>query len=528
MEKTKNSTIKQSSLSQSAMQLAEDNKKEITYIYSKLKNIGGENVKPLIEQNTTAIEQNATQIESLKTSIEQNQNSIQQNATEIENLKNNSGNLNNGSSNQGSLNSLQTLCPNYVISTGGSVYVNGLVDATTLVRKVRIHAEKECMAKITLTIRMNYSSLLTQISMITMLVNDVAIEKFHFNVPDNKGSSVSGEFITFTAFCHLNAGINIFQAFYERSETHNISISYYGLTFESSTKLEFTNNFMFYNFYNNENQFVFIHCGGYAFAHVFDDLDSYLNYNHSLEYRDTSFQSGQKNYITPLFLPVLNQETGEMEKGDLYKFEIWPNGTIYLKSYDGAYSTSNGITTIDEFICHGASEFVMDNIGGVCCIAFGDNNKAVIFRYHNSTFKFKKYVNYLEYINEIYEIDAVKTINKTPLQQPLFIIYDCNKNGYLLTVDLTQTTPEINFDSMVPISNDTFISHTYFHNNKYYSFYHKNGCVYRRIFTFENGVLNIESDQFFDYCQDLIVVNNQYVIKVYNTYPFTVEQCFYE
>ena len=520
--------INKQNIAENALQKTEDNKKEIINIYSKLKNITTENVKPLIEQNSAEINNIKGSLTENTTRLEELNTTVTQNSTDIAELKNNTGNSGGNSSAQGSANGMQSLCPNYIVTTGGTIYTNGLINGQTIARKVRIYAEKECMAKITFTIRMGYSSALTQISMVTLFMNDVPFEKQHFNVPYNKGSSVSGEFITFTGYCHLKTGINIFRAYYERAENTNISVSYYGLTIQSSAKVDFTNNFMFYNFENNGTQYVFSHGGCYAFAHYFESFENLLNYNHSLEYRDTSFQGSEGHYITPLFLPELNTETGEMEKStNLYKFDVWQSGTTYVKDYAGTISKFNSLASYKDFVCHGASEFVLNGIGGLCCVVFGDDNKAAIFKYINATLKTKTYT-YTDFMNEVYQVDAVKTLDKTPMQQPLFIVYDCNKNGYLLTVDITQTTPTINFDNKVLLSSNTFISHTYFYNNKYYSFYHKNGWVYRRIFTFENNVVNIEEDKFFDYCQDLVVVNNQYVIKVFNSYPFLLEQCFYE
>lgn len=107
-------TIKQQTTSELALQKAEDNKKEITYIYSKLKDINIENVKPLIQQNAENIAKNINEIENIKTAVEQN-------TSQIETLKGSSTTENNENAIEKNTKSLIKYSSNYYNCVGGEI-----------------------------------------------------------------------------------------------------------------------------------------------------------------------------------------------------------------------------------------------------------------------------------------------------------------------------------------------------------------------------------------------------------------------
>ena len=107
-------------------------------------------------------------------------------------------------------------------------------------------------------------------------------------------------------------------------------------------------------------------------------------------------------------------------------------------------------------------------------------------------------------------------------------MYCENGKGYFATMDCSSSTPLLNYNNIIELSDNIYNSNTVFYNNKYYCFYNYNGAVYRKIFTVLNNAISIESNALYSNCDEIDVIDENYIMEIRNNIPYFVQKHFYE
>ena len=472
-----------------ALQNSEDNKREITYIYSKLKNIN-------------------SNLESIN--------------TQISDLETNVGSATNNHEDQAG----NKLCYSYCV--GGLTGAYSMQNASSIIKDVYIACKQSTFCKFRVTLVANKNFTAEMKDWFKAYINDeeVYADNFETTFVDKKIYEINISF-----YATLNVGTNIFYLKVFSNYTSNyLSLRYLKLEVNASNKIFIS---LHQDFNISTNGAIYLLKNGIIGKpyHEFSDIDSLVNFDYIANH-NTSY-IGRAVYPTDIqyaFLPTLNENNNIFEKGN-YVYSSQVANTIWIYYSASNYkSFGNCIKNNTPF---GFGEYTNGTVGGVSSIYQGTYSNApnliCCYRYGTSSGGYGYSSGSLpENFGTIFYYDIVKTTTNQPMQNLTCIAYNTDGLAFFIKTEFNGNKPYVNTQNMVQIFEDVKKSHTYFHNNLYYCFYFKDNCVYRKVFSYENGAITTISDQFFSMSQEVVVANNNYICEIKNGLPYYVEKCFYE
>ena len=542
-----NNIMQEKPISHIALQQSEDNKREITYIYSKLKQINNQ-IDSLNSQggnsaDLTQINADIANIQSELDEIEQYlqslslsniqcendiitlQNSVTQCSNNIAALQNIIQNL--SSNSQSSASNFGGYC---TVRTGAFSYFKPSSSTSVIIRPISFKLEEDAYVVFNFEFMIGRPN--TNVCEFTVLAYENNNEFFRDNFTlDNMQSTTKGSKLCFSCGCYLKGGNNTIML--KTKQTLSTNNLYYlqqiFLQISSNTKITLQTDIGQFYSITDGNSIYLTHNGNIGYTHKFDNITDLINYDIVTDKINNRIASSNYyNTMETRLLPVLNTDTQQMEKLTPY-YVITDNSNNSVKYGSKTFYTYETQGNYPPLMC---GEYIKDNVGYMCLMCVSPSFSTVRLFYCNpesaSSFSsFRIFGSLYSKIKSAVFIDNISTLDNTPLSNPQAIWHNINGETLFISIDTTGVTPNLTENNVIKICEDGIVfSHTYYYNNKYYMFYKKNNQIYRKIFTYANNTIQIETDSYFESCDDLLVVSPIYITKIKNAIPYTVQKDF--
>ena len=532
-----------STLPQLALQKAEHNTKEIVLLNKKVKEINSqiENISSTsatscncandISSLQSAVSQNTTNISSLQNSVSANATNISTNATNITALQSqvatNTSAIATLQQGGGGGNDYNKLCYYYRIGglTGFSRINNNSKSAFNVYAYTTV--KTYCKFGITLILNKSFNNETTNSFKAYVNNNEVFCEATERTLVDKK----TYEF-KFSFYATLDIGLNDIYLRTSLSITNSsLTLYLYQMEINSNNKI-YISTHQDFNLTTNGINYIFKNGLGHKYIHFFNDESSLLNFNYKSSYNSGYIkQSSYPADIQYVFMPTLNSNTNLFEKSLDYVYCSPVSNTLWIYYSDSDYKSFGNVSISNSPF--GFSEYYTDTIGGVAAIYQGiyNNQPKLIccYRYNATNTGYGYSTGTLpENFGTIFYYDMVKTLSNSPMQNLTCIAFNNSGKAFFIKADNNNNKPIVNCDNIVQIFENIKKSHTYLYNNNYYCFYSKDNCVRRKIFSYTNNIITTISDEDFSYSEEIIVVNDNYIIEIKNGLPYFIERNFYE